>query len=137
MPSNGATTHRRRADDPLTIFLAYLREIEQTLLNRNWSQLSALLRKRRSSHLPREVREELLMLSRESRHSFRAPVQFLRFQHRMMQLALGGEPMPTVQTELALDSTGDMHAVRRPDPESRRVAAGDHGYKNSHGDGGR
>ena len=127
-------THRRRADDPLTIFLAYLREIEQTLLNRNWAQLTALLRKRRSSHLPREVREELVMLSRESRHSFRAPVQFLRFQHRMMQLALGGEPMPTVQTELALDSDADLHAVRRADPESRRVAASDRRFKNPQGD---
>jgi hypothetical protein len=129
---SSAATHRRRADDPLTIFLAYLREIEQTLLNRNWAQLSALLRKRRSSHLPREVREELMMLSRESRHSFRAPVQFLRFQHRMMQLALGGEPMPTVQTELALES--DAHAVRRLDSESRRVAASNRLPKNPHGD---
>lgn len=114
---------RRRADDPLSIFLAYLAEIEQTLLNRNWTQLATLLRKRRSSHLPREVREELMLLSRSSRTSFRAPVRFLRFQHRMLQLALAGEPMPMVQTELELDSTVTPQDVRRIEDVPRRVAA--------------
>jgi hypothetical protein len=114
---------RRRAGDPLSIFLAYLSEIEQTLINRNWSQLSTLLRKRRSSHLPREVREELILLSRSSRTSFRAPVRFLRFQHRMLQLALAGEPMPMVQTELELDSPSTTQDIRRIDETPRRVAA--------------
>jgi hypothetical protein len=114
---------RRRADDPLTIFLAYLSEIEQTLINRNWNQLATLLRKRRSSHLPREVREELVLLSRSPRTSFRAPVRFLRFQHRMLQLALAGEPMPMVQTELELDSPSTTSDIRRIDESPRRVAA--------------
>jgi hypothetical protein len=114
---------RRRADDPLSIFLAYLSEIEQTLINRNWNQLAMLLRKRRSSHLPREVREELVLLSRSPRTSFRAPVRFLRFQHRMLQLALAGEPMPMVQTELELDSPGTIQDIRRIDDSPRRVAA--------------
>ena len=117
---------RRRADDPLSIFLAYLSEIEQTLINRNWNQLAMLLRKRRSSHLPREVREELVLLSRSPRTSFRAPVRFLRFQHRMLQLALAGEPMPMVQTELELDSPETNHDIRRIDDSPRRVAATEH-----------
>ena len=123
MSSNGAAAPRRRADDPLSIFLAYLAEIEQTLINRNWGQLATLLRKRRSSHLPREVREELVSLSRAPRSSFRAPVRFLRFQHRMTQLALAGEPMPTVQTELELESTTPSQGIRRIDDGPRRVAA--------------
>jgi hypothetical protein len=114
---------RRRADDPLSIFLKYLSEIEQTLINRNWTQLATLLRKRRSSHLPREVREELVLLSRSPRTSFRAPVRFLRFQHRMLQLALAGEPMPMVQTELELEPPATPHDVRRIDDGKRRVAA--------------
>lgn len=126
---------RRRANDPLSIFLAYLAEIEQTLINRNWTQLSTLLRKRRSSHLPREVREELILLSRSSRTSFRAPVRFLRFQHRMLQLALAGEPMPMVQTELDLDPAATTHDIRRLDDGSRQVAASERRADRPSGDG--
>jgi hypothetical protein len=131
--SSRATVRRRRADDPLSTFLAYLGEIEQSLVNRNWGQLSGLLRKRRSSHLPREVREELVMLSRAPRESFRAPVQFLRFQHRMTQLAIAGEPLPTAQTELALDG-GALLTARRAGDGPRRVAAGEVRFKNPPGD---
>jgi hypothetical protein len=133
MSRGGAAAPRRRADDPLTIFLAYLAEIEQAILNRNWAQLGALLRKRRSSHLPREVREELVLVSRASRDSFRAPVRFLRFQHRMMQLALAGEPMPSVQIELQLET--EVQAVRRLESGPRRVAATDSAFNNPRGGG--
>ena len=78
---------RKRAADPLTAFLTHLAEIERAVVARDWMRMGGLLRKRVSSHLPRDVREELLMLSRAPRDSYRAPVQFLRFQHRMQQLA--------------------------------------------------
>ena len=65
------------------------------------------------------------MLSRTSRDSFRAPVQFLRFQHRMMQLAMGGDTLPVAQTELRLDREPPLR-IRRPDLP-RRSAARDGG----------
>jgi hypothetical protein len=94
---------RRRSIDPLAGFRAYLDEIEQAVLRRDAMRITALLRKRTATHLPREVREELLFLARAPGGSLRAPVHFLRFQHRMTQLALGGEHLPTAQTELRLE----------------------------------
>ena len=81
---------RRRLASALERFLLYLEELEHAVLERNALRITALLRKRTATHLPRAVREELLAISRAPRDSLRAPVQFLRFQHRMTQLALGG-----------------------------------------------
>lgn len=110
---------RRRRDDALTRFLAYLVEIEHALVRRDAMSVTALLRKRTATHMPREVREELLLISRAPRESLRAPVQFLRFQHRMSQLAAGGERLPTAQTELLLEPKPMSGTVRRDE----RVAA--------------
>jgi hypothetical protein len=97
----------------LTRFLAYLGEIESALVRRDAMGVTALLRKRTATHMPREVREELLSISRAPRESLRAPVQFLRFQHRMIQLAAGGELLPTAQTELSFETRRASGAVRR------------------------
>jgi len=110
---------RRRRDDALTRFLAYLVEIEHALMRRDAMGVTALLRKRTATHMPREIREELLLISRAPRESLRAPVQFLRFQHRMQQLAQGGERLPTAQTELSLETKRAAGIVRRDE----RVAA--------------
>jgi hypothetical protein len=112
----------RRAD-ALTNFLRYLDGVAHAALARDAMSITALLRKRTATHMPREVREELLMLSRAPRDSLRAPVQFLRFQHRMTQLALGGERLPTAQTELHLDPPAPAGAARRPVEGDRRTAA--------------
>jgi len=112
----------RRAD-ALTNFLRYLEEVARTVFMRDALGITALLRKRTATHLPREVREELLMLSRAPRDNLRAPVQFLRFQHRMTQLAVGGERLPTAQTELQLDPLAPAGVVRRPLDGERRTAA--------------
>lgn len=117
------TRHARNAADRLADFLEYLNDIEEALGARDWLSLAALLRKRVGSSLPREVREELLVLSRAPSTSLRAPVQFLRFQHRMTQLAKGGEPMLTAQTEMRLEPEADMGVVRRPSNGDRRAAA--------------
>jgi hypothetical protein len=117
---------RRRRDDALTRFLAYLVEIEQALMRRDAMAVTALLRKRTATHMPREVREELLLISRAPRESLRAPVQFLRFQHRMSQLAAGGERLPTAQTELALEPQRTSGSVRR---DERMAAARDGSYE--------
>ena len=112
----------RRAD-ALTNFLRYLDGVAHAVLARDAMGITALLRKRTATHMPREVREELLMLSRASRDNLRAPVQFLRFQHRMTQLAIGGERLPTAQTELHLDPPAPAGVVRRPVDGERRTAA--------------
>ena len=105
-------------------FLDYLTEIEQSLMRRDAMRVTALLRKRTATHLPREVREELLAVSRASRESLRAPIQFLRFQHRMLELAKGGEKLPTAQTELRLEPRATSGAIR---VDGRRAAARDNG----------
>ncbi|MGH9888148.1 MAG: hypothetical protein ACREBE_21630, partial [bacterium] len=92
------------------------------LTRREALQVTALLRKRTATHLPREVREELLMLSRAPRESLRAPVQFLRFQHRMTQLARLGEGLPTAQMELPLEPA-EAGEIRRRGVDERRPAA--------------
>ena len=115
---------RRRHDvEALAKFLRYLGEIEEALARREALRITALLRKRTAAHLPREVREELLLLSRASRESLRAPVQFLRFQHRMTQLARGGEGLPAAQTELRLEPAPHAGAIRRDGLNGRRPAA--------------
>ena len=113
-----ATPRRRRDSDPLRRFLEYLSAIEQALMRRDAMRVTALLRKRTATHLPREVREELLLVSRASRESLRAPVQFLRFQHRMTQLALGGEKLPTAQTELRFEPRATAGVIRRDDQKA-------------------
>jgi hypothetical protein len=113
---------RRRAN-PLSSFLAYLEEIETAVLARQALRITALLRKRTATHLPREVREELLALSRAPRESLRAPVRFLQFQHRMTQLARAGEPLPTAQTELRLEPPAPVGVIRLRADERRPAAA--------------
>ncbi len=115
---------RRRDADALSRFLVYLEQIERAVLAREPLQITALLRKRTATHLPREVREELLLLSRASRDSLRAPMQFLRFQHRMQQLASGGEGLPTAQIEMSLEARADAGEIRRTEND-RRTAASD------------
>jgi len=115
---------RRRAIEALARFLAYLEQIEAAVLAHEPLRITALLRKRTATHLPREVREELLVLSRASRDSLRAPIRFLRFQHRMQQLASGGEGLPTAQIEMTLEARADAGEIRRNDGE-RRPAASD------------
>ncbi len=115
-------TRRRRDADPFAAFLRYLGELDDAVVARDAMRITGLLRKRTATHLPRAVREELLALSRMSRESLRAPIQFLRFQHRMAHLAAAGEPLLTAQTELRLDPPASEGAIRRPDDERRAAA---------------
>jgi hypothetical protein len=107
----------------LVSFLAYLEDIETAVLARQALRITALLRKRTATHLPREVREELLALSRASRESLRAPVRFLQFQHRMTQLARAGEPLLTAQTELHFEPPASLGVIRLRVDERRPAAA--------------
>lgn len=101
----------------------YLDELEGAFLARNSLRVTALLRRRMAAHLPREVREELMVLSRAPQDSLRAPVQFYRFEHRMAQLAKGGERLFAAQMELRLDPRVGGTARRR----ARSAAARDPG----------
>ena len=112
-----------RRSDALAKFLAYLEEIEEAVLAREALRITALLRKRTATHLPREVREELLVLSRMPRESLRAPVRFLQFQHRMLQVARAGERLPTAQTELHLEPPAPAGVIRLRVDERRPAAA--------------
>jgi hypothetical protein len=115
---------RRRGDaDALSRFLDYLREIEQALARRDAMRVTALLRKRTATHLPREVREELLMLARESRDSVRAPVRFLRFQRQMQELTVSGEGLLRAQVDVPTDEVQDGVARRRTTDELRPAAS--------------
>lgn len=99
----------------------YLDEIEAAFLARNALRVTALLRRRMAAHLPREVREELMVLSRAPRDGFRAPVQFYRFEHRIAQLSRGGEHLPTAQLEFRLEPRTSGSVRRR----TRSAAARD------------
>jgi hypothetical protein len=114
---------RRRDSDPLAHFRRYLEELEDAVLARDAMRITSLLRKRTATHLPRDVREELLAISRMSRESLRAPIRFLRFQHRMAELAAGGEQLLTAQTEVRLDAPRPAGEVRRRADEDQRTAA--------------
>ncbi len=112
----------RRRTDALDRFRDYLDEIDRAIVRRDSATITALLRKRIATHLPRDVREELLAHARAPRTSLRAPVQFLRFQHRMTELARGGERLLEAQTELAFERPPDSGAARR---DGERQAARD------------
>ncbi|MFI5228097.1 MAG: hypothetical protein ACHQWU_03445 [Gemmatimonadales bacterium] len=111
---------RPRLGDPILAFLDYLDAIDRALGQRDSMAVTALLRKRIATHMPREVREELIALVHAPRASLRAPAQFLRFQHRMIELARGGERLLTAQTELRLESRPSEGALRLDD--ERRAA---------------
>ena len=117
--------HRRRPANTLRGFLEYLEEIESAVLRRDSLRVTALLRKRTATHLPRSVREELLLISRQPRESLRAPVQFLRFQHRMTQLSKSEGKLPTAQMELQFEPPAPAGSIRRRPTDDRRSAACD------------
>jgi hypothetical protein len=92
--------HRGR--DELAVLMAYLDEIAAALTAREHALVERLLRRRMVSHLPRDIREELMVVVRQSSQGFRVAIEFLRYRHRLRQLALGGEELPQGQLELAL-----------------------------------
>jgi hypothetical protein len=90
------------ASAQLGALLAYLDEIVDAVDARRRHAIPELLRDPSATHLPREVREELMVFAAQSASGFRAPIQFLRFRFRMLQLAAGDEPLEDPQLELEL-----------------------------------
>lgn len=73
--------------------LAVLAErLHDAVMLRDLALVEALLEAREASRLPREVREEALAVVRRPAGSYRAPMQLLRFHHRMLELAQGVLP---------------------------------------------
>jgi hypothetical protein len=85
----------------LAVLIAYLDEIVRAVDGRDRGAIPPLLGNALATHLPREVREELSMFAAQ-RGGFRAPIRFLRFRFRMLQLAASDEPFDDPQLELDL-----------------------------------
>ena len=58
-----------------------------------------------SVHLPREVIEEVLSLSRSPRESLQAPMHLLRYYHRTTQLLHAADGVPD-ESQLAFEFAG-------------------------------
>lgn len=86
----------------LAVLIAYLDEIVSAIDRRERGTIPLLLDDALASHLPREVREELAMFAAQRAGGFRAPIRFLRFRFRMLQLAAADEPFDDPQLELDL-----------------------------------
>lgn len=85
----------------LAVLIAYLEEIVRAIDHRERMAIPPLLDDVLATHLPREVREELALFAAQ-RGGFRAPIRFLRFRFRMLQLAASEEPFDDPQLELDL-----------------------------------
>ena len=86
----------------LAVLIAYLDEIVSAIDRRERRAIQPLLDDALSTHLPRDVREELAMFAAQHDGGFRAPIRFLRFRFRMFQLAAADEPFDDPQLELDL-----------------------------------
>ena len=96
----------------LGVLIAYLDEIVDAIDARSRAEIPELLRQPYATHLPREVREELSLFAAQSASGFRAPIKFLRFRFRMLQLAAGEEPLDHPQLELELGRGAGWRGIR-------------------------
>ena len=86
----------------LSVLVAYLDELVHAVDTREREAIAELLAQPTATHLPRVVREELALFAAQPVSGFRAPIRFLRFRFRMLQLAAGEEPAVDPQLELGL-----------------------------------
>lgn len=102
--------HMRPADlsDPeassveLGVLVAYLDEIVHAVDGRARDNIPLLLDEPLATHLPREVREELATFAVQNANGFRAPIRFLRYRYRILQLAAGDRLPLEPQLDLGL-----------------------------------
>ena len=95
-------TYPDTSDVELAVLVAYLDEIVHAVDSRDRERVSLLLDETIATHLPREVREELTLFAGQSANGFRAPIRFMRFRYRMLQLQSGEEPLGEMQLDLGL-----------------------------------
>ena len=86
----------RRADalaanaaDPLAELATYVADLAYALLERDTAEIRRLLRGPMSIRLPLEVRAEAMQFTRLPETSIRAPIQTLRFSHRLHEWQTG------------------------------------------------
>ena len=72
---------------PSPALLRYVASLVTAVIDRDLLAIRALLGRAVSSHLPREVREEVVAQLKQPRSSLRAPIRLLEYQHRLKQLA--------------------------------------------------
>jgi hypothetical protein len=102
----------------LGVLIAYLDEIVGAIDRRNRAIVPELLRQPHATHLPREVREELALFAAQSASGFRAPIRFLRYRYRMLQLSAGEGALEDPQLELELGRGRGWASARDADQES-------------------
>lgn len=81
-PDDDCTTHGR--------LLVIAERLHDAIMARDEAMVEALLGMASASSLPRELREEALVIVRLPATSLRAPIQLLQFHHRMSQLMRDG-----------------------------------------------
>ena len=100
----------------LGVLVAYLDEIVHAVDARDRERIPDLLAEPMATHLPREVREELVLFVRQGAGSFRAPIKFLRFRYRTLQLRAGEESTVAPQLDLGLGQGSGWPAAPDVDP---------------------
>ena len=100
---------------PSPALLRYVATLVVAVIDRDLLAIRALLGRAQSSHLPRDVRDEVTAQLRQPRSSLRAPILLLEYQHRLKQLA-AAEHDSEPQLELPL---------RTPRNSARRRVSGD------------
>ena len=91
--------HRRSGDD----LLSYVSALARAVARRDRVRTTWLLGDALVVHLPREVIEEALVLSRSTTTDLRAPIHLLRYWHRTVQLLRPAGPGLPDESQLAFD----------------------------------
>lgn len=102
---------------PSDRFLAYLERLSQAAIARDREEMDKLLRMRLSSHLPRQILDELEFARRAKAGNLRAPLKLMRYVHQMQQLATA----PREENQLPLELR--EREMSAPMTQTRRVAA--------------
>lgn len=96
-----------RPDDDCTAhgqLLVIAERLHDAIMARDERMVQALLETRSASSLPREVREEALVIAALPPASLRAPMQLLQFHHRMTELMRDRDvEEPRAQLEMRFD----------------------------------
>ena len=92
--------------DPAVELAEYVADLAYALLERDVPEIRRLLRTPLSARLPREVRAEAMQFTRLPEGSVRAPIETLRFSHRLHELnaGIGGRGDGEQQIDLFGDS---------------------------------
>jgi len=96
---------------PSDRFLAYLGRLSAACLEPDREELEKLMRMRLSSHLPRQVLDELEYFRRTTPTNLRAPLKLMRYVHKMQQLARAPADVDQMPLELRERNIADPPAA--------------------------